>query len=124
MIAAALALGCLWVAGLVPPHPLQDEIDRLIGHELETSSDSYKVLSAAGEGAPLVGCVRLRGDSLVLVSGHGTYPLTGPLAIPRIAGPNYKVWIIGDLDADQHLFARRIGILASPKAAQCPVSSG
>jgi hypothetical protein len=101
-------------------HPLQEELDRLIGQRVQASRDGYHVLDVAGEGQPQVGCVRSHQGALYLVSDTARSQLAGPLAIPRIAGPNYKVWIIGDVDDQGRLWVRRIGILASPEHARCP----
>lgn len=96
---------------------IADEVSRLEGQRVTVADDgaSYAIDDIAGEGAPLVGRVERRGETLALVtdSGHA-YELTGPLAVPRIAGPGYKVWVIGDIDATGHLAARRLGVLAVP----------
>ena len=42
--------------------------------------------------------------------------LAGPLAVPRIAGPGYKVWVLGRL-ARGALVVRRLGVLAPPSGA-------
>jgi hypothetical protein len=67
----------------------------------------------AGEGAPLVGTVERRGADLWLI-GETTVRLSGPLAHPRLAGPGYKIWVLGSLSADGSLRARRLGVLAPP----------
>jgi hypothetical protein len=93
---------------------LAAEVARLIGQDVEVRSDGYTIRDIAGEGAPLVGVVERRGDSLWLIGPPaGALRLTGPLAHPRIAGPGYKVWVIGERDGDA-VRARRIGILAPP----------
>ena len=91
------------------------ELSRLEGHEVEVAADrsSYRIVDVAGEGAPLVGVVDRRGESLVLVMDDGELVLTGALAVPRIAGPGYKVWVLGERTG-QSIDVRRIGILAPP----------
>ncbi|HUH03836.1 MAG TPA: hypothetical protein VML75_17695 [Kofleriaceae bacterium] len=96
---------------------LQAEVSRLEGHELTIAADGsgYQIVDVAGEGPPRVGVVERRGGQLWLLGTDGdALRLSGPLAIPRIAGPGYKVWVIGELDDRGHLRARRIGVLAPP----------
>jgi hypothetical protein len=108
-----------WLAGLwlaLAPG-LADELARLDGQQVTVAADgaSYTIDDIAGEGPPRVGRVDRRGDALWLVEPSGSaHRLTGPLAIPRIAGPGYKVWVIGDIAGDQ-LRARRLGVLAPPR---------
>ncbi len=76
----------------------------------------YRIVDVAGEGAPLVGVVERRGAALWLRPTRGpARRLTGPLAVPRIAGPGYKVWVVGRAGADGSLVARRLGVLAPPR---------
>ncbi len=122
----SLALHC--VLAVLPAQPalpanLQAEVERLVGQSLELGADSYTILDIAGEGAPRIGCIEKEAESLYLVDGDQRVRLSGPLAIPRIAGPNYKVWIIGDAKANAELFVRRIGILAGPSSAGCTSAS-
>ena len=94
------------------------ELSRLDGHRvtlLDGGAD-YRIVDVAGEGAPLVGVVERRGPALWLRPERGpARRLSGPLAVPRIAGPGYKVWVIGRGGADGSLIARRIGVLAPPR---------
>jgi hypothetical protein len=94
------------------------ELARLAGHRVLVAADgtSYRILDVAGEGAPEVGVVERRGRALFLRRADGSaVPLAGPLAVPRIAGPGYKVWVLGRLERGA-LVARRIGVLAPPDA--------
>ena len=98
---------------MIPP-PVAAEIARLVGQGVEVHGESYTIRDIAGEGAPLVGVVERRGDELWLV-GATTVRLTGPLAHPRLAGPGYKVWVLGVPDGAGGLRARRLGVLAPPR---------
>ncbi|HTM23414.1 MAG TPA: hypothetical protein VL172_22985 [Kofleriaceae bacterium] len=100
-----------WVVLWAPAPGMAAEIDRLVGQTVTVAADgaSYIIDDVAGEGAPIVGVVERRGQDLWV----GDHRLTGPLAVPRIAGPGYRVWVIGDIDGDR-LHARRIGILRPP----------
>lgn len=96
---------------------LQAEVARLDGHEVTIAADGsgYEIVDVAGEGAPRVGVVEGRERRLWLLGAGGdAVRLSGPLAIPRIAGPGYKVWVIGEVDDRGDLRARRIGVLAPP----------
>lgn len=116
ILAAALAL-------LTPQADWQEELRRLVGHGVEQQADGYRIVDIAGEGEPFVGCVRRDGEHLYLESGESRWRITGPLAIPRIAGPNYKVWIIGTLTPAKTLVAKRLGILATPERSVCGAPS-
>ena len=101
--------------------PLRQEVDRLAGHRVTLIERAgvlvdYRIDDIAGEGTPLVGRVQMRAGQLYLHTQDGaTLRLTGPLARPRIAGPGYKIWVLGDVDtASQQLHARRLGVLAPP----------
>lgn len=99
-----------------------DELARLAGHRVEVAPDraTYRILDIAGEGAPEVGVVERRGRALVLRRADGSsIPLAGPLAVPRIAGPGYKVWVLGRVERGA-LVARRLGVLAPPSARIAP----
>ena len=98
---------------------LQDEVDRLIGHEVTIQGDGYSIDRIANEAKPLVGCVHRKGSQLIFRSGSQEFLLRGPLAIPRIAGPDYKIWIVGTHHQDGSLTARRLGILAPPARSGC-----
>lgn len=107
------ALLC-WLAA-VAPDPA--ELSRLEGHEVvidRSAPGGYRIVDIAGEGPPLVGVIERRGEALFLVAGAEALRLTGPLAVPRIAGPGYKVWAIGDRAGDR-LAVRRLGILRPPE---------
>lgn len=106
---------------LGPNSEWQDELERLVGHKVEHSNEGYRILDIAGEGEPRVGCVRREGKDLYLESGDRRWRLTGPLAVPRIAGPNYKVWVIGKPTAALTLPVQRLGILAVPDRSACGV---
>ena len=98
------------------PPSVAAELERLEGHEVQIEDDGYTIVDVAGEGAPLVGCIEQSERGLELVSDGKRHLLSGPLAVPRIAGPNYKVWILGQLDGAGELQAKRLGILAGPSA--------
>mgnify|MGYP003631225521 CR=1 FL=1 len=120
IVGAAVALH-LWsapVGALLEAPELAAEVNRLEGQKFQIENGRYEILDIAGEGPPKVGCVYKEDGELVLVSDGSRLPLRGPLAIPRIAGPRYKVWVIGTATNDGGLFARRLGILAGP--ASCP----
>jgi hypothetical protein len=93
-----------------------DELARLVGQRVVLGpGGSYRIADVAGEGAPDVGVVERRGGALWLRPDRGAARrLAGPLAHPRIAGPGYKVWVLGRIGPDGALVARRIGILARP----------
>jgi hypothetical protein len=88
------------------------ELARLAGQDVAVTGDAYEIRDVAGEGAPLIGTVERRGPELWLV-GATTVRLVGPLAHPRIAGPGYKVWVLGVPDGDSYR-PRRLGVLAPP----------
>ena len=115
MISTLLSGLCL--LGAIPAW--QDEVDRLVGHTVEVADDGYRIVDIAGEGEPYAGCIRLVGKSLYLESGDLRWRLTGPLAVPRIAGPNYRVWVIGTPTPAKTLPATRLGILATPTQSIC-----
>ncbi len=101
-------------ASLAPA--IADELSRLRGHRVVVADDghSYTIEDVAGEGRPHIGIVERRDDQLWLSGAGGDYQLTGPLARPRMAGPGYKVWVLGDVSGDR-LAARRLGVLARPR---------
>ena len=85
------------------------EIARLVGQDVAVTGDGYVIRDIAGEGPPRLGVVERRGAELWLDGLR----LDGPLAHPRIAGPGYKVWVLGE-EKDGVLRARRLGVLAAP----------
>jgi len=116
MSAAIVALLVLLGAPAVTPAPaIADQVARLRGQNVRIAADgrSYTIVDIAGEGKPLVGVVQARNAELWLDTGSHRYRLTGPLAIPRIAGPRYKVWVVGDVSGEL-LRVRRLGVLAPP----------
>lgn len=128
-IALAVIAGALAGAAEAAPPPgvirvrgaraeIAAELSRLDGHRVSVvvGGADYRIVDVAGEGAPLVGVVERRGAALWLRSERGpALRLTGPLAVPRIAGPGYKVWVLGRAGADGSLIVRRIGVLAPPR---------
>jgi hypothetical protein len=97
------------------------ELARLEGHRVEVAAGGrrYRIVDVAGEGAPVVGVVERRGRELWLEPERGAARrLRGPLAIPRIAGPGYKVWVVGRIGPDGSLIARRLGVLAPPGSSR------
>jgi hypothetical protein len=107
----------VWLALAAIDPAIADEVSRLDGQRVTVADDgaSYTIDDIAGEGTPVVGRVERRGELLVIMTDSGrSHELVGPLAVPRIAGPGYKVWVIGDIDADGRLAARRLGVLAPP----------
>ncbi len=103
------------IGALLLGNPVSDELSRLEGHDVVVASDglSYEIRSVAGEGKPLVGIVERAGSQLFLVTANARLELLGPLARPRIAGPGYKVWVIGKVNSGA-ITAKRIGVLRSP----------
>ncbi len=92
---------------------LAREGTRLGGQHVRVCADAYVIDDVAGEGAPRVGRVERRGAELWLVTDELAVRLVGALATPRIAGPGYKVWVLGERSGDS-LRATRIGVLALP----------
>lgn len=106
----------LMVAAGAARADVKSELARLAGHRVAVAPDgaSYRILDVAGEGAPEVGVVERRGAALFLRRADGSaVALAGPLAVPRIAGPGYKVWVLGRIERGA-LVARRLGVLAPP----------
>ena len=101
-----------------------DEVSRLAGHTLSRAGGARRNVDVAGEGAPAVGVVESRrriedrkeaGRGLWLVTDGGrALRLAGPLAVPRIAGPGYRVWALGRLGHGGALWVRRLGVLRRP----------
>lgn len=116
MSAAVVALLAVLGAPAVTPAPaIADQVARLRGQNVRIAADgrSYTIVDIAGDGKPLVGVVQVRDGQLWLDTGSHRYRLTGPLAIPRIAGPRYKIWVVGEVSGEL-LRARRLGVLARP----------
>lgn len=88
-------------------------LSRLEGHTVRIVGDDVVIEDVAGEGKPLVGVVERRGRALWLVGDGLAVELRGPLARPRIAGPGYRVWVLGERSGDV-LVARRLGVIAGP----------
>lgn len=112
-------VGLLGGAPPVSPAAIDAELARLEGHTVEVAADrsGYRIVDVAGDGAPLVGVIERRGAALVLRAGDRALELRGPLAVPRIAGPGYKVWVIGaeaGSGGSRVIEVKRIGILAHP----------
>ncbi len=113
-------LGALAIASFLlaasPKGSISAETSRLAGHTFTVSPDgkSYAIDDIAGEGKPWVGTVERIGTQLWLRTERGdSFRLAGPLARRRIAGPRYKVWVIGEVRGDA-LLARRLGVLRPP----------
>ena len=131
----ALALGALLAATPASSQPDQaalfrtaalitpTEAARLRGQKLEKVGQRYRILDIAGLGALKVGVVERRGRSLLLVTDEGRYRLAGPLATPRIAGPGYRVWVVGLVHRGS-LRALRLGVLSPPLAPVGPPGPG
>lgn len=88
---------------------------RLEGQRARLIAGRLVIDDVAGEGRPWVGVIERRGAALWLVTDDGAWRLTGPLARPRVAGPGYRAWVTGVVDAGAStLRVRRLGILAPP----------
>lgn len=90
--------------------------ERLSGHRFTVGADrkSLRILDIAGQGPAMIGVIERQGEHLVLIDERGKrHRLAGPLAIPRIAGPGYAVWLIGERRGTD-LVVQRIGVLAAP----------
>lgn len=106
----------------LPPTPaIVQELRRLVGQAVTTddAGTGYTITDVAGEGRPLVGVVERRGKELWLVpadadAGAPAVRLSGPLAHARIAGPGYKVWVLGAPAPDGSLRLKRLGVLRAP----------
>ena len=111
-------LGFLIVCWALGPGDLDAELSRLDGQRVHRAAApaGYVIDDIAGEGPPRVGVVSRRGRTLWLVEASGeAVELSGPLATPRIAGPGYKVWVLGGVDPAGRLRARRLGVLRPPR---------
>ena len=115
---AALLFACAATGAI--DASIADELSRLTGHDVTIAANgaSYVIADVAGEGKPIVGVVQRRGEELWLIAeGGDEYRLTGVLAKPRIAGPGYKIWALGEVNRGGELRARRLGVLARPGGA-------
>jgi hypothetical protein len=92
-------------------------VARLPGQLTRVAPGRVWISDVAGEGSPWVGVVERRGRALWLVGELGdAFELRGPLARPRLAGPGYTVWVLGDLDEVAHTMrVKRLGILRRPR---------
>jgi hypothetical protein len=120
MFALAMAPSAVAAA---PAPSVAAQVARLEGQRFTVAVDgtSYTIEDVGGEGPPRVGTIERRGHGLYLIEDSGqAWRLSGPLARPRIAGPGYRVWVLGEAsDADagggeSTLRARRLGVLAPP----------
>ena len=108
------------VALATPTPEVAAQLARLEGQRVTIAAGgaSFTIDDIAGEGPPRVGVIERRGEALWLVEdgdAGNAWRLRGPLARPRIAGPGYRVWVLGDGDAHgATLRARRLGVLAPP----------
>lgn len=124
LLSAPLVALALWWSGATADPTIADELSRLAGQTVQVAPDgaSYVITDVAGEGPPRVGTIERRGPALWLVDDHGgAIRLSGPLAVPRIAGPGYRVWVLGTADGSG-LRARRLGILRPPPATSSAAS--
>lgn len=91
---------------------------RLVGQRITIAPDrsSIAIDDVAGEGAPRIGVVARDGRALVLDTDQGRFVLAGPLARPRLAGPGYTIWVIGEVAPGSvpTLTIRRLGVLRRP----------
>lgn len=89
-------------------------VARLAGQQVRVTPGRVWIADVAGEGSPWVGVVERRGRALWLIGERGeAFELRGPLARPRLAGPGYTVWVLGELDGDR-MQVRRLGVLRRP----------
>ncbi|HUQ03296.1 MAG TPA: hypothetical protein VM261_12425 [Kofleriaceae bacterium] len=95
----------------------KEMLSRLEGHTARIVDGDLVIEDVAGEGQPLIGVVERRGRALWVVGDGFAVELRGPLARPRIAGPGYRVWVLGARRGDV-LVARRIGVIGAPGAAR------
>lgn len=122
-VSVALWVRLAWAVAFGPAAPawppeLVAELERLEGQRVAITDQGYEIEDIAGEGKPLVGVVERRGRDLYLVARDGqSYRLQGVLARPRMAGPGYKVWVLGKVSGQAPglvIDARRLGVLAPP----------
>ena len=118
-----LVLGLVGVLACEP-----SEVDaisaRLVGQRFTIAADrsSIAIEDIAGEGAPRVGVVARDGRALVFDTEQGRFVLAGPLARPRLAGPGYTIWVIGDVTPGSvpTLTIHRLGVLRRPNFPAAP----
>lgn len=89
-------------------------LDRLIGHRVRWQDGALAIDDVAGRGRPWLGVVERRADGLWLAGAGFALRLTGPLARPRLAGPGYLIWAIGERRGDA-LAVERLGVLEPPR---------
>ena len=97
---------------VAPPGDITTMAVRLAGWNIRVGDGVLLIDDIDGDGRPFVGQVERRGTDLWLVTAIGALRLDGPLARPRIAGPGYRVWVVGHRDGAT-LRAWRIGVIAS-----------
>lgn len=90
---------------------------RLPGQRAHLGDGVLLIDDIAGLGRPWVGVVQMRCDRPWLVTALGALRLTGPLARPRLAGPGYLVWALGQRRGPE-LAVARLGVLARPDELQ------
>ena len=97
---------------IAPPVEISAIAARLAGWQIRVGDGVLLVDDVDGDGRPFIGIVERRGKELWLVTAIGALRLDGPLARPRIAGPGYRVWVVGHREGTT-LRAWRIGVIAS-----------
>lgn len=90
---------------------------RLAGQRAHLGDGVLLVDDIAGLGRPWVGVVQVRCEQLWLVTALGALRLSGPLGRPRLAGPGYLLWVLGQRRATE-LAVTRLGVLARPDELQ------
>lgn len=102
---------------IAPPSLIAAMAQRLEGQRFVQGDHALVIEDVAQSGRPWVGVVAARCGALWLDTAVRPIRLTGPLARPRLAGPGYLMWAIGDLSSGasgQSLELRRLGVLARP----------
>lgn len=98
---------------------LAAERARLVGQTVVDRAGGYTIVDVAGLGRPKVGVIEYRGDAPWLIptdqdAGQPPVRLAGPLAVPRLLAPGYKVWVLSPPPATGTLTPTRFGVLARP----------
>ena len=96
------------------------ELSRLVGHVTAPRPGGYTIVDVAGLGRPRVGVVAWKDGAPWLEpvdqdAGQPPLRLAGPLAVPRLLAPGYKVWVIAPPPAHTTLTPTRFGVLAPPE---------